>query len=113
MNKLVIVVTVPVVLETWLKGQAKFLSNYYEVEIITSNSKNIKSIEKFENVSIQVVDFNRKINFFKDLKVLLQLFFYFIKKRPSIVYTLTPKAGLLGMIASYLARVPNRIHCVV
>ncbi len=113
MNKLVIVVTVPVVLETWLKGQAKFLSNYYEVEIITSNSENIKSIENFENVSIKVVDFNRKINFFKDLKVLIQLFFYFIKKRPAIVYTLTPKAGLLGMIASYLARVPNRIHCVV
>lgn len=25
---------VPVVLETWLKGQPKFLSQYYEVEII-------------------------------------------------------------------------------
>lgn len=113
MNKLVIVVTVPVVLETWLKGQAKFLSNYYEVEIITSNSENIKKIEQFENVSIKVVDFNRKINLFKDLKVLIQLFLYFIKNRPSIVYTLTPKAGLLGMIASCLAMVPHRIHSVV
>ena len=113
MNKLVIVVTVPVVLETWLKGQAKFLSNYYEVEIITSSSQSIKNIEKFENVSIKVVDFNRKINLFKDLKVLIQLFFYFIKNRPSMVYTLTPKAGLLGMIASCLAMVPHRIHSVV
>ncbi|MCX6051224.1 MAG: glycosyltransferase family 4 protein [Campylobacterales bacterium] len=113
MNKLVIVVTVPLVLETWLKGQAKFLSNYYEVEIITSSSENIKNIEQFENVSIKVVDFTRKINLFKDLKVLLQLFLYFIKNRPSIVYTLTPKAGLLGMIASSVAMVPHRIHSVV
>ncbi|OHD96494.1 MAG: hypothetical protein A3E21_00865 [Sulfurimonas sp. RIFCSPHIGHO2_12_FULL_36_9] len=113
MKKLVIVVTVPVVLETWLKGQAKFLSNYYEVEIVTSSSDTIKNIEQFENVSIKVVDFNRKINFFKDLKVLIQLFLYFIKIRPSIVYTLTPKAGLLGMIASFMAMVPNRIHSVV
>lgn len=113
MKKLVIIVTVPVVLETWLKGQAKFLSNYYEVEIITSSSQSIKNIEQFENVSIKVVDFNRKINLFKDLKVLIQLVLYFIKNRPSIVYTLTPKAGLLGMIASCLAMVPHRIHSVV
>ena len=43
MKKLIIIVTVAVVLETWLKGQAKFLSQFYEVEIITSNSKNIKN----------------------------------------------------------------------
>ena len=113
MKKLVIIVTVPVVLETWFKGQPNFLSKYYEVEIITSNSKNIENIEKNENVSIKIVDFNRKINFFKDLKVLIQLFFYLIRARPTIVYTLTPKAGLLGMIASWMARVPHRIHNVV
>ena len=62
MKKLVILVTVPVVLETWLKGQPKFLSQYYEVEIITSYSDKIKNIEKYENVNIKVVEFNRKIN---------------------------------------------------
>ncbi len=113
MKKLVIIVTVPVVLETWLKGQAKFLSNYYEVEIITAYSHTIKSIEKYENVSIKTMDFNRQINFFKDIKVLMSLFFYFIKNRPFMVYTLTPKAGLLGMISSWMARVPHRVHSVV
>lgn len=113
MKKLIIIVTVPVVLETWLKGQANFLSKFYEVEIITSNSNSIKNIEKFENVSIKVMDFNRKINFFKDLKVLSQLFIHFIKNRPSFVYTLTPKAGLLGMISSWMAKVPYRVHNVV
>lgn len=113
MKKLVIIVTVPVVLETWLKGQAKFLSNYYEVQIITAASNTVKSIENYENVSIKTMDFNRQINFFKDLKVLWQLFLYLSVNRPSIVYTLTPKAGLLGMISSWLARVPHRIHNVV
>lgn len=113
MKKLVIIVTVPVVLETWLKGQPKFLSNYYEVEIITANSPTIKNIEAYENVKIQTVDFNRQINFFKDMKVLVQLFLYLVKSSPSIVYTLTPKAGLLGMIAAWMARVPLRVHNVV
>lgn len=113
MKKLTIIVTVPVVLETWLKGQANFLSKYYEVEIITSYSDSIKSIQNYENVSIKIMDFNRKINLFKDLKVLIQLFLYLIKYKPLIVYTLTPKAGLLGMISSWMARVPHRIHNVV
>ncbi|WP_151900687.1 glycosyltransferase family 4 protein [Sulfurimonas hydrogeniphila] len=113
MKKIVIMVTVPVVLETWLKGQAKFLSNYYEVEIVTSYSDKIQSIKEYENVSVKIVDFNRKINIFKDLKVLIQLTVYLLKKKPLIVYTLTPKAGLLGMISSWITRVPHRLHSVV
>jgi len=35
------------------------------------------------------------------------------KNRPDIIYSITPKAGLLGMIASFLARVPIRIHNIV
>jgi len=113
MKKMTIIVTVPLVLETWFKDQPKFLSQYYEVEIITADAKSVQSIAEHENVPIKIVDFNRKINFFKDLKVLGQLFFYLIKKRPDIVYTLTPKAGLLGMIASWMAFVPHRVHSVV
>lgn len=113
MKKLVIVVTVPVVLETWLRGQAKFLSQSYDVEIITSNAQNIKNIEHYEAVNIKTMDFNREINIFKDVKILLQLIYYFIKTQPDIVYTLTPKAGLLGMMASFFTQVPHRVHCVV
>lgn len=113
MKKIIIIVTVPVVLETWLKGQAKFLSKYYEVEIITSYSIAINDIEKYENVSMKIFDFNRKINIFKDFKVLIQLFLHLIKVNPSIVYTLTPKAGLLGMISAWMANVPHRVHSVV
>lgn len=113
MKKMIIIVTVPVVLETWFKGQPNFLSKYYDIEIITSNSENIKDIEKYENVPIKIVDFNRKINLFKDLKVLIQLTWYLIKNRPYFVYTLTPKAGLLGMMSAFMVGVPNRVHSVV
>lgn len=112
-KKLIIVVTVPVVLETWFKGQPHFLSHYYDVEIITSNAPNIQQIEEYEKVKIRTIDFTRKINILKDLKVLFQLWKFFLQAKPDIVYTLTPKAGLLGMIASFFARVPIRIHNVV
>ncbi len=112
-KKLLIVVTVPIVLETWLKGQPHFLSHYYDVEIITSNAPNIQYIEEYEKVKIRTIDFTRKINILKDLKVLFQLWNYFVRTKPDMIYTLTPKAGLLGMIASFFARVPIRIHNVV
>lgn len=113
MKKLIILVTVPVVLETWLKGQAKYLSHYYDVEIMTSYAHSTKTIEVYENVPIRHIEFNRKINLFKDLKVLIKLLIYFYQSKPDIVYTLTPKAGLLGMLASWLCRVPLRVHNVV
>ena len=113
MKKITIIVTVPVVLETWFKGQPNFLSKHYEVEIITSPSKTIESIQKYENVSIKTFDFNRKIDPFKDIKVLIQLFLYLKNSKPDIVYTLTPKAGLLGMISAWMAKVPIRVHNIV
>ena len=113
MKKLIIIVTVPIVFETWLKGQAKYLSQFYDVEIITSFSSTITAIETYENVPVQCVAFNRKINPLLDLKVLLDLWKYFRENKPDIVYTLTPKAGLLGMLASWFCGVPLRIHNIV
>ena len=113
MKKLVIILTVPLSLETWLKGQAKYLSQYYEVEIITSYSDTLKSLEAYENVKINTVGFTRKINLFQDLKVLKDLVVYLYKNKPDIVYTLTPKAGLIGMMAAWMLRIPIRMHSVV
>lgn len=112
-KKLIIIATVPIVFETWLKGQAKYLSQFYDVEIITSFSPTIAAIESYENVPVRCVALNRKINLLLDIKVLIHLWHYFRQSKPSIVYTLTPKAGLLGMLASCLCRVPLRIHNIV
>ena len=110
---MVIIVTVPLVLETWLKGQPKFLSKYYDVEVITSDASSLERVKNHEQVNIHIVDFTRKVNLLKDMKVLLNLIFFLLKSRPEIVYTLTPKAGLLGMIAAWVTCVPCRVHCVV
>lgn len=32
------------------------------------------------------------------------------REKPDIIHTLTPKAGLLGMLAAWIARVPVRVH---
>ncbi|MDP3301469.1 MAG: glycosyltransferase family 4 protein [Sulfuricurvum sp.] len=112
-KKISIIVTVPISLETWFKGQPRYLSNFYDIELITSNSQSIEQICTYENVSVTLVDFTRQINPIKDLKVLMTLWSHFRRTKPDMVYSITPKAGLLGMISAWLARIPVRLHLIV
>ena len=113
MKKILILTTVPMSLSTLLKGQAKYLSEFYEVKLVTSNSDMNYKIAEFEGVKVEGIDMSRKINPLKDLWSLYKLYKFISNENPDIVYTFTPKAGLLGMIASFLSRVPIRIHNVV
>ena len=113
MKKVVMITTVPLSLSTLVKGQPKYLSDFFDMRLVTSQSQVNKGIELNEGVKVKSVDMTRQITPLKDLKALFELFFYFLKEKPDIVYSFTPKAGLLGMMAAYFANVPVRIHNIV
>lgn len=113
MKKMVIMSTVPFSLATLTKGQPKYLSSYFNVSLVTSNGDLNKLIEEQEGIIVDKIDMTRKMTPFQDLKSLWKLYRYFILTKPDIVYTFTPKAGLLGMIAAFVARVRVRVHNVV
>lgn len=113
MKKLIIITTVPMSLATLVKGQSKYLSSYFDVKLVTSFSEKNQEISKDEGVELKSIDMTRQITIIKDLKALIELYKYFKNQKPDIVYTFTPKAGLLGMMASFLSRVPVRIHNIV
>lgn len=56
------------------------------------------------------VAIERKIHPLKDIAALLRLYVLFRKNRFDVVHSVTPKAGLLAMIAAAMAAVPIRIH---
>lgn len=60
--------------------------------------------------TIVQVDIARPISPLQDLRGLWQLWRLFRRERFDIVHSLTPKAGLLAMLAGWLARVPKRFH---
>jgi glycosyltransferase involved in cell wall biosynthesis len=113
MKKIIILTTVPMSLATLVKGQAKYLSTYYDVKLVTSYSEENDLIASYEGVEVKSINMSRQITPIEDLISLTKIFFYIIKEKPQIVYTFTPKAGLLGMMASFIARVPVRIHNIV
>jgi len=107
------VATVPLCFSTLIRGQAKYLSQYFQVKLVTSLSEENKNIAKYEGLDICSIDMTRRITPFKDFVALWKLIGFFRKEKPDLVYTFTPKAGLLGMLAAFILRVPRRVHNVV
>lgn len=62
------------------------------------------------HADIRHIELSRNIAPLRDLMALWQLWQLFRRERPDVVHSLTPKAGLLGMTAAWLAGVPCRRH---
>jgi len=110
---MVIIVTVPIIIDTWLRGQAKYLSKFYDIKIITSFCESIPSLSLTEGVEIVVMDITPKITPIRDLKTIYKMYTYFTNQGTDIVYVYTPKAALVGMMSAFFARVPLRINNIV
>ena len=112
MKKIVRITTVPVSLKILLKGQLRFMSQYFTIIGISSDTEEMKKISKEEDITTYAVDMTRTISPFADLKSVYNLYKVLKKEKPDIVHSHTPKAGIVGMLAAYLAGVPIRLHTV-
>lgn len=108
--KIIRVSTVPISLNVFCKGLLQELSKDYEVAAVSSPGTDLEEIEIREKVRTFAVPMRRQIALLHDLRSLWQLFWLFCKEKPDMVHSITPKAGLLSMIAAKLAGVPIRLH---
>ena len=112
-KKLIRITTVPMALKHLLKGQMSFMSkNGFDVIMISADGQELNDVIESEKCKHFIVPFTRKITIIKDLYATYKLYRILIREKPDIVHTHTPKAGLVGMLASYFARVPARLHTV-
>ncbi|NJM78918.1 MAG: glycosyltransferase family 4 protein [Flavobacterium sp.] len=109
-NKIIRVSTVAMSLNFLLHGQLAFLNEYYDIIGVSGQDKDLETVVKREKIRVVSVKMSRSISLLKDLKSLFQLYFLFRKEKPLIVHSITPKAGLLSMIAAKYAGVPIRLH---
>ena len=97
-------------LKLLLEGQLRMLNTHYDVVAVSSSGNDLDAVANREGVRTVAVDMERRISPLKDIVSLVRLVTLFHKERPQIVHSITPKAGLLSMIAAWLCRVPVRIH---
>ncbi|MDB5203134.1 MAG: hypothetical protein JWQ27_2543 [Ferruginibacter sp.] len=84
----------------------------FDVIMISADGKELPLALANETCPHIIVPMTRKITPFQDLNCIWQLVKIFRKEKPDIVHTETPKAGLVGMIAAWIAGVKIRIHTV-
>lgn len=112
MNKLIRITTVPISLRVLLTGQHRFMSKFFTVIGVSSSGNDLDEVKSVEGIDVRAVEMSRKMTPIADLKSLLVLYRLLKKEKPQIVHSHTPKAGIIGMVASKLAGVPIRLHTV-
>ena len=109
-HKLIRTSTVPMSLKSFLSGSFQALMEKYDLVLVSSPEKELVELHELYGVKTIGVTMERRMSPMKDLKSLWNLIKVFHKEKPYIVHSMTPKAGLLCMMAAWLTRVPRRIH---
>jgi len=109
--KLLRITTVPISFGL-LEGQVDFMSeNGFDVYLASSGEGKEKAEQKLGR-PIVTLPLTRQISIAKDIKALFCTYRLIKRIKPDIIHTHTPKAGLIGMLAGYIARVPIRMHTI-
>lgn len=110
LSKICFVTSHPLSVVAFLLPHIKCLLPRFNVEVVA----NFNSDNQFKGLSWGVTTHSlpiiRTINPLSDIAAVWMLFHHLRLGRHICVHTLTPKAGLVGMLAARLARVPIRIH---
>lgn len=108
--KLFRISTVPTTLESLLNDQLRMLNEHYEVVAVSSPGKEMQVLWEREGIRTIEVPMERRISPIKDFISLIRMIRVFAKERPYMVHSMTPKAGLISMLAGWMTRVPVRMH---
>lgn len=109
MKKLTYIVASPTSMQSFILPRIGWLKEEYEVVCICSlgpeheeaRAQGLRTIE---------LPIARHISPWQDLKSLWALYRVLRREKPDMVHSMTPKAGLLGMAAAWLAGVKVRMH---
>lgn len=99
----------PEFVRTILVHDLRRLRGSFRQTVICGPGPEIEDVRE-EGFQVIVVPIERKLSPFRDLPTLWRLWVVIRRARPAILQTYTPKAGLLGQVAGWLAGVPVRLH---
>ena len=94
-----------------LTGRLRVLRDAgFRVTLLTSPGELAESVARSEGVEIATVPMQRRIAPLADLISFVRIYRVLRRLKPDMVEFSTPKAGLLGMSASWLLNVPRRVY---
>lgn len=110
MKKIAFVVSSPMTLKAFFIPHLELLQHDFAVSVI-ANTHDIGMLRQLGiPLDIDPAPIERSIRPLKDLIALAHLYKIFRERKFDAVYSVTPKAGLLAMLAARLVGTPIRIH---
>lgn len=109
-NKIIRAVTVPQSLGFCREVMIKMRAMGYDMVAVTSPGPELDKLRDKDGFHCVEVPMERHISIVNDLKSLMRMISVFRKEKPQMVHSMTPKAGMICMVAAWLTRVPVRIH---
>lgn len=107
--KLVLISNTSNFFKTFTLNHIMELSKKYKLFVCCKNPNKLKKkIPK--NVILKNINFERGVNLFYDLVSFVGIFFFFLKVRPNVSISFTPKVGFMVAVISYILSTPCRIH---
>jgi glycosyltransferase involved in cell wall biosynthesis len=108
--KLLHITTVPDSLY-FLTNQVGYMKTRgFEVQALSSPGELLDRFAAQEDINVHAIEMPRRITPIQDIRSIIRLWQCIRQIQPQIVHTHTPKGGLLGTIAAWLARVPVRVY---
>ena len=111
-KKIAIITSSEITITSFLIDYINKLSEIYSITLIL-NLKDLETFKKnFKNTEIKIINLKilRGIDYFQDVKSLFSLIKIFLNKKYDGIFSITPKAGFLSMIASFICRIKFRLH---
>ena len=106
-----VVTTTPYIVNVFLQRHLKALADCYDVTLAV-NTKDAYRLDAALDARVNVihVGIERKVSPLRDIAALFGMVRAVRRGKFDVVHTVAPKAGLLGILAAWLGRVPVRIH---
>ena len=109
MKKVCLVTTSPLIVNFFLVPYLASLRQAYRISLVV-NADEGTPLPDEPGIEVINVPLLRKIVPWSDLLALLRMVCLFREKRFDAIHSFSPKAGLLAMMAGYMAGVPVRMH---
>ena len=108
-KKIAFIISAPITAKAFLVKHFEYLSKEFEITVIANFENKQETAMPFVS-NVKHIAIQRNINVIKDLKALFLLYSYLRKNKFDATHSVTPKAGLISAIASWMSRIPIRIH---
>ena len=110
MPTVMFVLTTPFAVNAFLANHMVALSKEFRIILCTNLDAYKLAPALINSVEVHHIPFARRISLGADLKSFLMLTALVRQFKPRVIHSITPKAGLLALLAGLMGCVPNRWH---